>query len=328
MLDHGQAGGSIGGRVHLVACLGQGLDEHRAHRSSSSSTENRRARLASRRASRSWNAPRCLSGGRRTGPSAGPAGLSVALGPEAGTAPDGAGSHTRTAVPRPPAPGPTSTRPPHRVTALRTMVSPSPIRAGARVVKNGSNIRRLTSSVMPSPVSSTTSSTPPSRGRSVSPSRPPPGMASSALRTRCPRRPAAPTGCRAQGRPPRDPRRPRWGAVPAIVLPARARQCHGILDQRLHVSRIASGLHGGHGQRADAMHDVGAPPGRLLDHTEPLAERLIGGAGEQELALAQDHREDLVELAGDPTADLGEGANLLGLDPADPGPRVPSRAWM
>jgi hypothetical protein len=31
------------------------------------------------------------------------------------------------------------------------MVSPSPIRAGARVVKNGSNIRRLTSSPTPSP---------------------------------------------------------------------------------------------------------------------------------------------------------------------------------
>ena len=62
------------------------------------------------------------------------------------------------------------------------------------------------------------------------------------------------------------------------------------------------------------MHDIGSPPGRLLDHTEPLAERLIGGAGEQELALAQDHREDLVELAGDPAADLGEGADLLGLD--------------
>ena len=35
---------------------------------------------------------------------------------------------------------------------------------------------------------------------------------------------------------------------PAVVLPARARQCHGILDQRLHVGGIARGLHGGRGQ--------------------------------------------------------------------------------
>ena len=101
----------------------------------------------------------------------------------AGRGDPAAGSHTRSRVPRPGSLS-TSMRPRWRTTMPCTTESPSPVRSGERVEKKGSKMRVRTSSAMPSPVSATASSTPPSHGRDARLSWPPRGMASIALSTR------------------------------------------------------------------------------------------------------------------------------------------------
>ena len=59
------------------------------------------------------------------------------------------------------------------------------------------------------------------------------------------------------------------------------------------------------------LEHVGAAPRRFLERDEALAQRIALGAREQELGLAEQGREDAVELAGEPRAEGGHHAGPL-----------------
>ncbi len=171
---------------------------------------------------------------------------------------------------------------------------------------------------MPSPVSATVSSTPPSRGRDARLSWPPRGMASMALSTRLV------TASRSSAALPRtagrvleveahlDPDAARL----RLVLPEPARQGHRVVRQRVHLDGAVAVVQARGREALQAPDDVGGAPRRLLDVAEALPHRLVHRAREQELRLAEDDGEDVVELVRDAPRHAAERARLLGLDEA------------
>ena len=99
-----------------------------------------------------------------------------------------------------------------------------------------------------------------------------------------------------------------------VVLPEGTREGHDVLRERVQVDRGHPLLGRRGDEREQAPHRVRGAPGRLLDDPEVLAHAVALGPLEGELSLAEDDREQVVELVGDAARDVRQRPRLLGLD--------------
>ncbi len=86
------------------------------------------------------------------------------------------------------------------------------------------------------------------------------------------------------------------------------------MHQGIQVDGAVAILDARGGKPLEAPDDVGGAPGRLLDVAQALAHRLVRRAHEQQLGLAEDDGEDIVELVRDTARHAAERARFLRLD--------------
>ena len=205
-----------------------------------------------------------------------------------------------------------------------TMLSPSPLPLSGFVEKNGSNARSRTCGLMPRPVSVDLAADAPRRPRAVRRVTPPLG------RHRV-ERVEHEIGQRLAQLGGIGLHRQRGIALGAdlvadtaargVALPARAGHLEHVADRRGQADRAERSARRPPRELLDAPHGASAVARGLGDELDRPAIGVGRGSRlgpEEQLGPAQDHREQVVEVVGDPRRHLAEGPQALRLQRAQP----------